>query len=143
MRTLVAVPESWTTLRGNTFLSLSGLSAELAEIDENIVRNELTTLERSEQLARRKEVYEAIHPKTQHGGDRKSEKSRRNDFALNSFAMDTATKTDVSPRTVQQEVQIASKISGPAKEMIRDTPVADDKTSLLEIARMPPGWHPR
>jgi ParB family chromosome partitioning protein len=115
------------------------------EIDENIVRNELTIMERSEQLARRKEIYEAIHPETKMGGDRRSQVfnkvSKRNDFALDSFAMDAAAKTNVSPRTVQQEVQIANRIEPEVRELFRSTPVADDKTALLNIAirGSPPG----
>jgi len=53
-------------------IEADALHAQLAEIDENLVRNELTVLERSEQLARRKQVYEAIHPETRKGGDQKS-----------------------------------------------------------------------
>lgn len=56
-----------------TISSLEGLQAELAEIDENIVRSDLSVLEYGEMLLRRKEIYEQIHPETRHGGDRKSE----------------------------------------------------------------------
>ena len=41
---------------------LDALDAELAEIDENLLRNELTVLERAEHFARRKQLYEAKYP---------------------------------------------------------------------------------
>lgn len=40
-----------------TVSSLEGLAAELAEIDENIVRSDMSTLEYGEILLRRKEIY--------------------------------------------------------------------------------------
>ena len=40
------------------------LHAELAEIDENVVRSGLSELELCELLARRKKIYEILHPGT-------------------------------------------------------------------------------
>lgn len=50
-----------------TVSSLEGLAAELAEIDENIVRSDISTLEYGEILLRRKEIYETLHPETKEG----------------------------------------------------------------------------
>ena len=58
-----------------TVSSLEGLQAELAEIDENFVRTDLSTIEYGDLLLRRKEIYEVLHPETKNGGDRKREKS--------------------------------------------------------------------
>ena len=46
---------------------LDGLQAELAEIDENVVRTALSTIEYGELLERRKEIYESLHPEAKAG----------------------------------------------------------------------------
>jgi DNA modification methylase len=119
-------------------VELDDLDAELAEIEENLIRNELTVLERGEQLARRKEIYEAKHPETKQGGDRRREaaKSGRNDFGLKSFAADAASRIGTSPRTVHQEIQVAKQIAPDAKQLIRGTGLEDHKVELMNLARV-------
>ena len=114
---------------------VEGLTAELAEIDENLVRNDLTVLERSEQLARRKEIYEALHPdaKKPKGG-----RPAKNSETISTFSKDTATKSGISERTVRHEVQIATALPQEVRDAIRGTEIADSKTDLLALARLEP-----
>ncbi len=125
-------------------VSLQELDIELGEIDENLCRDELTVLERAEQLNRRKEIYEAKHPESkQHvaganGSNRSQGKDATATMATASFASDTAVKTGSSPRSVRREVRIASDLDDRAKEIIRDTPVADSVTELERLARIEP-----
>jgi ParB family transcriptional regulator, chromosome partitioning protein len=127
-------------------LPISGLRADLAEIDENLIRNELTPLERGEQLAKRKEIYEAIYPETRptkiRGGHGRGCEKTTAELAVVSFAEDTAAKTGSSVRTIQREIQIAKGITDPVKEMIRGTLVAEDQSALLTIAQKPPSEQP-
>ena len=118
-------------------VEVEGLRAELAEIDENLIRNELTKLERGEHLAKRKRIYEFLHPETKAGVAGAVAKHDKAATEMISFADDTASKTGLSARTVQHEVQIAEKIAPEVKEAIRGTPLADSKVKLLEIARLP------
>jgi len=129
----------WQSIEANV-VSLSALDAELAEIDENLIRNELTVLERAEHLKRRKEIYEARHPETKKATGKNLADKRWHATELNSaacFTADTAAKTGTTERTVRQEIQIAASIPEPVKEAIRSTPLADSKTDLLTLARMP------
>jgi DNA modification methylase len=112
------------------------LHAELAEIDENIVRNELKQIEQVRHLQRRKEIYEVLHPTTKHGGDRKS--SGQLDHLISSFAEDTAGKTGMAARTIRRHTQIAKSISPDLDEAILATPIADNQGELLKLARMEP-----
>jgi len=112
------------------------LQHELAEIDENLIRNDLTALERGEHLARRKEIYEGMHPETKREATLKQNRSEIiSERELLSFAESTAAAVGVSSRTIRQEVQIAESITEPVKELIRETPVANRKTDLIELAR--------
>ncbi len=121
-------------------LAGNDLDAALAEVDENLFRTELTVLERAEYLKRRKELYEAKYPSTKRGGNPgkagggKAPRSER----IASFAADTASRSAVSGRTVQQEVQIAERLHSEVKKAIRDLPLANSKVELLRLARMEP-----
>ena len=69
--------------------------AELIQIDENLVRANLSDAERILHVARRKELYEKLHPETKHGGDRRSAGARSSsqNENLKAFVADIAVKT--------------------------------------------------
>lgn len=89
-----------------TILDIDGLAAELAEIDENLTRADLTKLERSTQLARRQDIYQELYPETKHGRNQYTE-DRKNfsDPPKKTFTAATAEMTGLTDRAVRLEVQ--------------------------------------
>lgn len=121
--------------------SLEGLQAELAEIDENFIRNDLETVEFGKMLMRRKEIYEMLYPQSKNGGDRKSEKIRTRPARSDpdkSFVRDTADKLGISPRSVEEKIQIARDVTPAAQEIIQGTNRKIKKKDLLKLSRMEP-----
>lgn len=121
-------------------VALDALQAELAEIDENLIRNELSELEQGVQLARRKEIYEGLYPATKQGAkggwhNNKTEKLETASDAVSSFSVDTSHKTGKAERTIRQKVQIGEALGGVAERLL-DTPVANSQKDLLALARM-------
>lgn len=97
-----------------------GLKAEVSEIDENLIRHELTLLERAEQLQKRKEIYEIMFPETKKGGAWRSvKKTKRNNFV--SFSKDTAKITGNSVRTIEHEIQIVNNLPLDVRKTIKNT----------------------
>jgi N6-adenosine-specific RNA methylase IME4 len=131
-------------------LTLDQLRAKLATLDENLVRNPGTELERSEQLRQRKEIYEALHPETAHGGTRPGagrKSSRQNGDSKETaaaapraerFSQDVAAKTGDSERSIQRRVQVAEDLDPRAKTVIAKTPLADQITELEQLAKLEP-----
>ncbi|HEY4003387.1 MAG TPA: hypothetical protein VGO93_31255 [Candidatus Xenobia bacterium] len=135
-------------------MELHEVRAELAMIDENLIRNELTDLERCDQQVRRKEIYEALYPEARKeareasGARETNHKLGRGDGSRAtrdpSYTEDAAQKQGLHPGTVRQEVQIGRDIAPDVKEAIRDAPIANQKTALLELAQLPcqsSGWN--
>jgi DNA modification methylase len=121
---------------------LSDLEARLAEIDENLVRNELSILERAEQYKERKEIYEKLYPETLpatiRGGPGRGHKSKNEDVRRPSFVQDAARKTNRSVTTIKEDLQIAKNIDDEVKERLWGTKFEDSKRELLFLSRLDP-----
>lgn len=122
------------------------LKKEIAEIDENLIRNSLTVLEQCEQLKRRKELYEVLYPETRRGGyvrPNQNEELQSNDINDNRvvsepFSSRAADEKRVTPRTIQRAVRIAERLDETVKNKIADLPVAARFTQLMRLAELEP-----
>ena len=127
-------------------VSLEGLHAEMAEIDENIIRNDLSAVEYGEILLRRKEIYEMLHPETKAGAAQAAGMNRAlgNNVAdkmsatSKAFVEDTAEKLGVDPRTVRRQIQTARNLTPEAKEIMRDADKKITKKAAMKISRLGP-----
>ena len=120
---------------------LKGLQAELAEIDENIVRRNISVVDYGELLLRRKRIYEELHPETKHGGDRKSQKIKIANCNLDSaksFVQDTADKTGVNPATISRYLQAAKNMTADAKAILKDSNAEITQQTALQLSRLQP-----
>ena len=135
---------SWTEIECN-ILDLDGLLAELAEIDENFVRNDIPTVDHNDMVLRRKEIYEALHPSAKNGGDRRSAKAVEETRSAKctsdprkSFTQDTADKMGVDASTVRRQVQAAKNTTEEAKKILRDSGTNISQKDALALSRMEP-----
>jgi ParB family chromosome partitioning protein len=146
-------------------VELDALRSELATLDENIVRYELTELERAEMEARRREIYETLYPLAKYKVRRQS--SDNHEFApLKEGESDDSTSAEtvsapvsephstldvevpppytryaaeregVTDRTVRNRLRIAEKLYPEVRDYIRGTPLADDQRGLLRLTRL-------
>ena len=132
----------WTEIEC-AFTDMSGPQLELAEIDENIVRTGLTRQELGEQLSRRKELYETLHPETKAGAAQAAGMNRAigNNVGAKlastpkSFIEDTAEKTGISKRTISRMLQIANNLTPDAKRIVSAHNMTQD--TALKLSRLP------
>lgn len=110
------------------------LHAELAMIDENLCRAELSPSDRASQTARRKAIYLELHPETAHGGDRASRQD--GDLMPERFTAETATAIGKSERTVQRDAERGEKISDRALALVRGSRL-DTGEYLDKLKKLP------
>lgn len=129
----------WTKIEC-TVSDAEGIQAELAEIDENIVRAKLSRYELGEQLLRRKEIYEMLHPETRHGmrNGQTSKDVKLASLETKSFNQDTSEKLNMSKRSVARLVQIANNTTPEAKQIIQKAGAKVTQDAALKISRLPP-----
>lgn len=116
-------------------VTLTDAGLRLREIDENLIRHELTALDRARFLSERKRLYEALNPAAKHGGDRRSDQVAN--MAVWSFGADIAEKTGMSDRTVRRAVALIENLSPAAITRLRDTPLASNQAALEALSKQP------
>jgi len=121
----------WKTIEAIEFEG-DTVAVELAEIDENLMRNDLTVLEQGEHLARRQELVgwkNGMNQYTVGGGEIVS---------LPKSTHEIAKEIGLTERSAQHRMQAARNIVPEVKDAIRNTEIADSTTQLLELARLAP-----
>lgn len=110
------------------FVSLDEIDRELWEIDENLMRAELTPAQEAEHLKRRKELWEM-----RESGTNSSTLTGRGNKA---FAQDTADKTGAVKQVINRKVRRAEKIDPQALNDLKGTSL-DKGVELDALATRP------
>lgn len=113
------------------------LHAELAMIDENLCRAELSPSDRARQTARRKAIYEALHPETRNGVIGATARHAPANLADASFTADTAASTGKSERAIQRDAERGEKVIDEVLTLIRGTKL-DTGTYLDKLKKLDP-----
>ena len=126
----------WTEIECN-IINMNSFQAELAEIDENMIRTRLSRQELGEQFLRRKEIYEMLHPETRQGmrNGQTAKNANLASLETKSFAQDTSEKTGMSKRAVSRLLQIANNLSVDAKQIVKANDMTQD--TALKLSRLP------
>lgn len=123
----------WTEIEA-TVSELEGIRAELAEIDENLMRHELHYIDRGQAFERRDELLTKAGLRAKAGDNQHTRGSEI--ISPPKTTASIAKDIGVTARTVQQEKQIARDILPEAQEAIKAADLP--KTDALKIARMEP-----
>jgi ParB family chromosome partitioning protein len=118
-----------------TVRDLNEFERVIAECDENLCGSKLSPAETALFTARRKEAYEALHPETKHGGDRKSDQV--DNLSTRSFAEETATATGKDERTVRRDAERGQKLIPEVLALIKGTKL-DTGVYLDKLKKLPP-----
>ena len=135
----------WTEVEC-TITDLEGLTAELAELDENFARANLSPLEIGDLYRRRKDIYEMLYPETKAGTAQAigMNKAKGNNVDCNlqsrrkSFIEDTASVTGSHPSTIARHIKIATDLTPEAKETLRGAEKPVSSTTLKKISKLAP-----
>ena len=101
----------WDEIKAECFEG-NEIECELAEIDENLMRNDLTVLEQGEHLARRQELIGFSR-----GGDRKSDEFQKLTVVLRS-TKEIANEIGLSEASMKNRMQVARNIVPEAKAVL-------------------------
>lgn len=110
----------------------ASLFIELAELDENLDRNELDALERAIFIGRREEIFTQLHPETKRGTAGANARHGHPNEKF-SFASETAELIGLGERAVQRATRIYKSISPDIRNRLLSTTFASNEGELYQL----------
>ena len=141
----------WQNIPAILIKGLDALQAELIEIDENVVRDELTALQYGAQLNRRNEILTELGLRAKPGWNgnqytlggeiisppTNGNTSQVEESPLAKTTEQIAKEAGLSERSAQQRMQIDKNLSQEVKDLITGTELEDKLVELLSLSRLP------
>lgn len=115
------------------------LEARLEEIDENLVRRELSAFDRAAFLAERKRLYEELYPQAKRG--KKGALSRWHDATGKlplAFTEDAATRAGLDVSVVRKILKTWELLTPATRDRVRGTWLADNDSQLKALSKCGP-----
>jgi len=125
----------WEEIEAKVWTDVTDDWARLMEIDDNLAGAEMNALDTAVFLARRKEVYERLHPETKHGGDRRSADFQTDTMSVRSFAAATAEKFNLTDRHVRRMIAAGSALNAIDVNRLRSAPTPVTLADLQVIGK--------
>ena len=121
------------------------LTAVLMEVEENVFRNDLSALDRAVSVQSYRDVWEQKHGPITRGGDQTVNLTVCSDSPLGiaadnaerGFAVHCAERMGLSKAAIERADRIAQKLPADLKLRLQGTPIADNQSALLKLAKVP------
>lgn len=133
-RLQAAIQLGWTEIDAR-IVSYDNLEIELSKIDENLVRNEGSELDRDVWITRQKRIYEMLHPETRRGA--KNQYSKKVLSETIAFSKNIAAKIGKSNRSIQNSIKIGQELEQ-YKDKLTGKPIEKNQKELLRLAKQEP-----
>ncbi|MEN5278728.1 ParB N-terminal domain-containing protein [Brucella sp. TWI432] len=121
--------------------------AALQEITENLFRNELSAIDRAEFVKAYRELWEEKNGAISRGGDQGAKRQLvallDGETATASFSEHVADRLGLSKRSVERLHKIAQYLHPDMRAAVRGTPIADNQSALLKLAKLEPALQRR
>ena len=129
----------WAEIEAIVWRDVSDDWVKLVEIDDNLAGAEMTALDTAVFLARRKAIYERLHPEARAGvfkGNRHTGSLVADIMSVTSFAKATAEKFGVTERHVRRMTEAGSALTDAQAQQLRAAPRAVGLVDLVDLSKI-------
>lgn len=129
----------WAQIEAIVWRDVSDDWVKLVEIDDNLAGAEMTALDTAVFLARRKVIYERLHPEARAGvfkGNRHTGSLVTDIMSVTSFAKATAEKFGITERHVRRMTEAGSALTDAQAYQLRSAPKAVGLADLVDLAKI-------